>query len=99
MMRRVYEIAPIVVNSLKIKQIVIDHHVDKHADHIDDELIIRLVKALDNKIFIPNKEGQQFAYFANNINENGKWYKLVWLFEKNFHYIGVVTAHRDRRIV
>lgn len=77
---------------------IVDDHIDKHADHIDDVLIKRLVTYLDGGRFEPTKENSGFQYFAFTVKDNNQWYKLVWLLEENSLYIGVITAFRDRRI-
>ena len=77
---------------------IIDPHVDKHADHITDELIKRMVYQLDGGLFYPEKELDGFSYFAALLQIEGLYYKLVWLLEKDYLYIGVATAYRDRRI-
>ena len=38
-MRREYSIDPITINGKTIRKLIIDPHVDKHADHISDDLI------------------------------------------------------------
>ena len=95
-MRREYDIEPL--NKIIFSKLVIDGHLDKHSDHIDDELIKKLIRSLDGQRVDPAKEADGFKYFASTIKENNKWYKLVWLLEDNSLYIGVITAFRDRRI-
>jgi len=46
----------------------------------------------------PTGEKDGFKYFASTIKENGQAYKLIWLLEDSFLYIGVITAFKDRRI-
>jgi hypothetical protein len=97
-MRREYDIEPITINSKTITKLIVDDHVDKHADHINDELIIKLIRSLNDQRYEPIKESEGFQYFASIIKEEDKWYKLVWLLESESIYIGVITAFRDRRI-
>jgi len=95
---RRYEIKPLVVNFKTVSLVVIDEHVDKHSEHIDDLLILKIVDDLDNQNFLPVQEKDSFQYFTSKIKTNGKWYKLVWLLEKDLCYIGIITVFRDRRI-
>ncbi len=95
MKRREYDIS-IVVNRRQITKVIIDpHYEEKHADSINDEIIVELVKTLDGEIAIPDEEATPFSYFTTDkIELNGKFYKLVWLLEDNQIYIGVVNAYR-----
>ena len=97
-MRREYSIDSITINGKIIKKLIIDPHVDKHADHISDDLIKKMVRQLDGGIFHSEKEFGGFAYFATILKLEGLYYKLVWLLEKDSLYIGVITAYRDRRV-
>jgi len=98
MSRRLYLIKPLLINDQYFDQIVIDPHVDKHADHLNDELIIEIVRKLDLGKFRVLDQKDRFYYFATNLNHNDKWYRLIWLKEENLNYIGVISLYRDRRI-
>ena len=97
-MRREYSIDPITINGRIVKKLIIDPHVDKHADHISDDLIRKMVRQLDGGIFHSEKEFDGFSCFATILKIEGLYYKLVWLLEKGCLYIGVITAYRDRRV-
>lgn len=97
-MKREYEIEPLIVNNRVITKIIIDSHVDKHADHIDDEMIKLVVRCLNGEVYLPIGEDNGFAYFATNLKYEERWYKLIWLLEGDDLYIGVITIYRDRRI-
>lgn len=97
-MRREYQIPPLYINGLIITKLIIDPHVDKHSDHIDDELIKKIVRRLDQEGHIPTGINDGFKYFASRIYYEGKAYKMVWLLEESFLYIGVITVFKDRRI-
>jgi hypothetical protein len=97
-MRREYDVQPLFINNRWFRKVVIDDHVDKHFDHINDELIIMLVKELNGRDELPVKKSDGFLYFATALKLEHDWYKLVWLTEKNSLYVGVVTAYKDRRI-
>ncbi|MBC7427960.1 MAG: hypothetical protein H7336_05055 [Bacteriovorax sp.] len=45
MERRAYKINIIVINKIEIEEVIIDSHVDRHSDHISDELILELAPA------------------------------------------------------
>ncbi len=98
MMRREYEIDPLHVNGLLITKLIVDPHVDKHSDHINDDLIKSIVRHLDKEKHVPTGENEGFKYFASTIRHAGQVYKLIWLLEESFLYLGVITAFRDRRI-
>lgn len=97
-MRREYDIELLTINKKRITKLIVDGHVDKHSDHINDDLIKKLIRYLDGELFEPTKEVDGFQYFASTIKESEKWYKVVWLLEENSLYIGVITAFKDRRI-
>lgn len=69
----------IIVNELVIKKVVVDSHVDKHKDHISDEIIVSLVRMLDGKNYIPVNSKEGFSYFVTNIEKGHHTYRLVWL--------------------
>ena len=97
MSRRVYEIETIKINNRDIGKVIIDEHTDKHADHINDELILKLIQILDKTKQIPEESKKGFDYFVNILNHQGSKYKLVWVLEENEIYIGVITVFKDRR--
>jgi hypothetical protein len=96
--KREYEIKPLMVNNRVVSKLIIDSHVDKHADHIDDDLIKLVVRCLDGEVYLPIDENDGFTYFATNLKHEENWYKLVWLLEGDDLYIGVITVYKDRRI-
>jgi len=96
--RRVHKISPIVVNGIKIVQVVIDSHYEKrHGDHITDALILRLVHKLDGRYEVPEVRSSGYSYFVTVIELGEKSYRLIWLLEDNAVYIGVVNAFRTGR--
>jgi hypothetical protein len=96
--RRSYKISPITVNGAKIVQVVIDSHYEKkHADSIDDALILELVNHLNGRRELPEAKKGRYSYFATLIENAGKQYRLIWLIEDKAIYIGVVNAYRDER--
>jgi hypothetical protein len=94
MSRREYDIS-IVFNETEIKKVIIDSHFElKHAESINDEIILDLVKQLDGLVRIPESITFPFSYFSEELELNGKLYRLIWLLEDEELYIGVVNAHR-----
>lgn len=93
-----HNIKPIVVNGIRVAQVVIDlHYQEKHSDHMNDDLILRLVKELDGRRELPETQTDRYSYFATLIELDDKQYRLIWLLEDNAIYIGVVNAYRDKR--
>jgi len=96
--RREYDIKPITINKIVIKKVLIDsHYEERHSDHIDDALILRLVEMLNGRIEVPETVDEGFSYFVTLLGLEGKQYRLIWLLESEAIYIGVVNAYRDDR--
>jgi hypothetical protein len=95
MKRREYDIC-IVFNDVQIRKVIIDPHYKlKHAKSISDELILEMVQKLDGEKIFPDAVKTPFSYFVeNNLEVNGKFYRLVWLLEADEIYIGIINAHR-----
>lgn len=60
------------VNGILIEKIIIDEHVDKHADHIDDSLILKVVAKLDGHEFKSVSSQDEFEYFMTKIKYEEK---------------------------
>ena len=96
--QRVYRIIPIIVNGLKLSEVVIDpHYEEKHAASISDVLILTLVKKLDGSYESPGTRAGKYLYFAKLITLNNRQYRLVWLLEDRKTYIGIINVYRDAR--
>lgn len=95
MNRREYPTS-IVINGINISKIIIDPHYEvKHGSTIDDEIILNLVKTLDNEAYEPDDVDENYSYFVKDMIEHrGKFYKLIWLLESNEIYVGVINAYR-----
>lgn len=95
MSRREYK-AALVINNVVIDKVIIDsHYEEKHAESINDEIILELVKTLNGKLFEPEDIKTPYSYFVTDkIKYSGKLYKLIWLLEENEIYIGVINAYR-----
>ncbi len=96
MARRTYGIG-ITVNHRVFTKVVIDpHYEEKHAESINDLIILDLVKMLDGEVHLAKtKDEEGFEYFVREglIHKN-KMYRLIWLTHENEIYIGVVNAYR-----
>jgi len=98
MKRREYKLS-IVVNGIHIKKVIVDpHYEERHLSSIDDDLILELVKTLDGEFHEQVDEKSPFKYFVKNeIEHDGKSYRLIWLLEDNQIYVGVVNAFRSKK--
>jgi hypothetical protein len=95
MSRREYS-ASIIINGLFISRIVIDPHYEKkHAESINDDIILGLVQMLNGSSFEPVEYKHPFVYFMDNILLNKKKFKLIWLMEIDKNYIGIINAYRS----
>lgn len=94
MSRRKYDIS-IIFNETEIKKVIIDPHFElKHAESINDEIILGLVRQLDGLVLPPQNVDFPFSYFSEQFELNEKLYRLVWLLEDEELYVGVVNAYR-----
>jgi len=93
--RRSYSVE-LKINGRTITEVVIDSHYElKHADSMDDDIILDLVKLLDGKFYEPEIVKGPFQYFAaDRLELQGTTYRLVWLLENEKLYVGVVNAFR-----
>ena len=94
---RLYK-ADLFINEIHIKEIRIsDHYEDNHKDSITDEIIIELISTLNNNSYEPDALDGSFKYFVNDhIELDEKKYKLIWLLEEGFIYVGAVNAYRRK---
>ncbi len=88
------------INGHKISSVLIGrHYVVKHGKYMNDELILRLVATLDGGKFPVDSTTNGTDYYSADVlvEETGKIYRLVWLFEgKLLEVLGVVNAYRRR---
>jgi len=73
--RRSYDIDPIHVNGTIVVRVVIDpHYEEKHLDHIDDSLLLKLVRKLDGRFELPEAKEDAYSYFATLVELDEKQY-------------------------
>lgn len=90
--RREHQLS-IVLNKRRFARVVIDpHYQDKHSD-ITDQIILELVKLLDDNESdaVAVKDG--FTYVARELNWQGKVYRIVLTYGEE-DFLGVVNAFR-----
>lgn len=93
-MRRVYPVR-MIINEWFIEKVVIDDHYElKHSESINDKLILDLVELLSNSTELRVSERDHYSYFVSELQLRAKWYRLIWLYEDNQDYIGIINAHR-----
>lgn len=88
------------INGRNLNRVVIDqHYKEKHAESINDQLILELIKELDGRTFPIEEEHGEFQYFAvDPVAKDDKPYRLVLLLCISDDYLGVINAFRiDRR--
>ena len=96
--------APITVNDHIITGVIIgQHYKENHAESINDEIVLQLILALDEKTFFADSTSKGIEYYVSDIqlqNEErkNKYYRLIWLFEGNLlEIIGVINAFRIKK--
>ena len=53
------------INNRDLSRVIIDqYYADKHADSVDDQTILELVKTLDGEVFLIEAERGDFQYFT-----------------------------------
>ena len=97
--RKEYPIS-IEINGHKLSRVVIDqHYKDNHAESINDDLILDLVKSIDGETFAVDSKRGDFEYFvAEPVLNQERPYRLVMLLCIFDDYLGVINAFRvDRK--
>lgn len=95
---------PITVNNHIITGVIIgQHYKENHAESINDEIVLQLILALDEKTFSADSSSKGIEYYVSDVqlqNEErkSKYYRLIWLFEGNhLEIIGVINAFRIKK--
>lgn len=62
--RKSYPVS-LTVNGEKITEVIIDpHYKKKHSASMNDAIILKLVKLLDKKFYVPDSEKEGFQYYV-----------------------------------
>lgn len=95
--RRHYNLK-VVINGITFNKVIIDPHFEEnHSDSINDEIILDLVKWLGDSDFTYEAVGKKDDYtffLMDGIKLKEKYYKIIWMTEKDQLYVGVVNAYR-----
>ena len=88
----------VTVNGLGITTVLIGrHYLKKHANYMNDEVILELVAALDGHSFPVDSEIDGIEYYAADVRSEatGKTFRIIWLFEgTKMEVLGVINAYR-----
>lgn len=80
---------------INISEVIIDQHYNQKHFDVSDWIILELLKELNDEHPFIESENDQFKYFvAEPIFHNNKPYRIIFLVEKGFNYIGVINAFR-----
>jgi len=87
------------VNDRVITRVIIDQHYRlKHAESVNDELILNLVKTLDGSTVPVEAESSEFQYFSvEPVVHAEAPYRLVLVMCLTDDYLGVINAFRVKR--
>lgn len=93
--RTVYTL-PIQINERRLKRVIIDqHYLLNHAESVNDNLILSLVKSIDGGTFRIDSEDYPFQYLVAEPVFNMKQpYRLVVVICLNDDYLGIINAFR-----
>lgn len=86
------------INNKCLESVIIDQHYTVNHPDMDDNIILELVKMIDNGIFPIEDEKDGFEYFTvESVIHNKRPYRLVLLLCVGEDFLGVVNAFRVRR--
>ena len=87
------------INGRQLNRVIIDqHYKKKHARSINDQLILELVKELNEGVFTIEEQHGEFQYFTVDLVwKNNKAYRLILLLCIAEKYLGVINAFRINR--
>ncbi len=95
--RNIYSV-DITVNERTITSVEISqHYKEKHAESIDDALIIKLTEMLDKGNYPVDSFKGEFKFYKVFLSFKNRRYKLIWTLEDDKLYIGILTAHRSEQ--
>ena len=83
------------INGRDINEVVIDPHFEKKHSDIDDALILELIGYLDGREFLPEESEGDWEYFMlDQLEHEGKLYRLVWCMRAQCLFIGIINCFR-----
>ncbi len=87
------------LNDRVLTRVIIDqYYKEKHADSVNDEIILDLVKTLDQKTIPIESERDGFQYFkAEPVVSDKKPFRLILVICIFDDYLGVINAFRVQR--
>lgn len=86
------------ISQRKISKVIVDQHYKKKHSDVTDEVILELVRSLDNEVFPVEAEEDGYEYFtAEPVFQNKKPYRLVMVLCIYEDYLGVINAFRVNR--
>lgn len=95
---------PITVNDHVITGVIIgQHYKENHAESINDEIVLQLILALDERTFSADSTSKGIEYYVSDIQlqneeKKNKYYRLIWIFEGNhLEVVGVINAFRIKK--
>ena len=97
-MRNEYKIN-LKINNRKISKVVIDqHYLKKHSEHMNDELILKVIKTLDGQYFFPITQDVEYQYFrVEPVWHDTKPYRLIFLLYVHESTLGIINCFRVKR--
>lgn len=92
--RRRYAVL-LVVNGRKILEVIIDPHYEERHPDISDDLILKLVRRLSGSNFSSKSRTNHWTYYSHDqVDEDGKKYRLVWCLEDGSSFLGIINCYR-----
>jgi hypothetical protein len=86
----------VTINGRPLSRVIIDqHYKEKHAESINDQLILSLIQRIDgNKFQIEEEDGPLQYFRAHTVNSESKWFRLVLLISTESDFLGVINTYR-----
>lgn len=87
------------INNRKITKVIIDqHYKEKHSEKVDDELILELLRGINDEFFPPISKDEDFEYFkAEPVYLEDEPYRLIFLLYVQEDTLGVINCFRVPR--
>ncbi len=86
------------VNGIQITtELIGRHYLEKHSSYKSDDLILKLVLALDGHTFLLDSviNGVEYYVAYVQLGSTKQVYRIIWLFEgDNLEILGVINAYR-----